>query len=92
MALVFKVLKALYSTFGEKHPQGSLSLVMVLGAIVGALAFGAVWVVARTSYEKDSAGTPSTHVEVLGNCSSGSSGNGNSTNISCDTPKQLPKK
>jgi hypothetical protein len=92
----FKALKALYGVFGAQHRQGSLAVVVLLGAAVGALAFGTVWEIARTSYEKDHALTPSavpnTHTEASGDCSSATSGNGNTTNISCDQPKEPPKK
>jgi hypothetical protein len=93
----FKVLKALYGAFGVKHPQGSLTVVVLLGAAVGALVCGVVWQVARASYEKDQAATPIitapiTHVEAPGDCSSATSGNGNTTTISCDKPKEPPKK
>ena len=41
-------LKVAYETFGAKHPTASLIVVMALGALI----FGAVWVVGAQQYEK----------------------------------------
>ena len=50
-------LKAIYGSFGVKHPMGSLICIVILGMIIGGLVLGTVWRIGAYEYEKDAAKT-----------------------------------
>jgi hypothetical protein len=84
------ILKSLYGIVGAKHPTLSLLGVSLLGAII----CGGSWKLIGLWYYADLAATakpPSSHAEVSGDCSSATSGNGNTTTITCDKPKEPTK-
>jgi hypothetical protein len=78
------VLRELYGMVGVKHPVASLVFFIIVGAVLGGAFCGMLWAWTGNSYRKTQVNLPQPlHVEVSGDCSSGNSGNGNSTNISC---------
>lgn len=59
-----ELLRLAYETFGAKHPQGSLIIVMSLGGVLGVAICGALWTVAANQYQKGSTAEPAHSVNT----------------------------
>ncbi len=81
-------LKAIYETFGTPYPRASLACVMLLGAI----AFGAVWVFAAKQVTKESHTVNSGSSAATAGSGIANTGNGNTINQSQSGEKRTPPK
>src|SRR5260370_21134328 len=60
---IWQVLLRVYQAFGVGHPKSSLALVMLIGALIGALVFGGIWWSLSTNVASTSGGYATTSIE-----------------------------
>ena len=85
-------LKAAYEALGTPHPKLSMIVVLVLGAMLGAIAFGTVWQIAARQVEKNlpTATPTSGPASTTGAESPANTGNGNQFTYGQPPKEQKP--